>query len=186
MTTIILDAGHGPNTAGKRSPDGKIKEFHFNHAVVLELTKLLNRKQYEVLATYDSTTDTPLAKRIQRINSGKGAICISIHANAFTSNWHPANGIETYTKEAASKKEKLLAKLVQKSLAQVTGLKDRGVKQQNFYVLKHARIPAILVECGFMTNKREATLLATTDFQKDCAAAIFIGILAYLEEVNKI
>lgn len=181
MTLIIVDAGHGPNTAGKRSPDGKLREFTFNHAVAMEVQKLLLGQKINVFMTHDTTRDVPLAERMKRANAHKGDAFISIHANAFTSNWHTANGIETYIKRAASKEEKSLAATIQQALVAKTGLRNRGVKQENFYVLTNAKMPAILVECGFMTNKREVALLASANYQKQCAKAIVQGLMEWLK-----
>ena len=184
MTIIIVDAGHGPNTLGKRSPDGKLREFTFNNAVAHELKQLLVRKHIQVVFTHESLRDVPLAERVRKANATGGKAFISIHANAFTSNWHAANGIETYVKKNATLGELNLATLVQKGLTKQTGLRNRGVKREDFYVLKHTVMPAILVECGFMTNRHEAKLLATTSYQKLCANSIAVDILKWLKQKN--
>ncbi|MFX3673837.1 MAG: N-acetylmuramoyl-L-alanine amidase [Paenisporosarcina sp.] len=177
---IIVDAGHGPNTVGKRSPDGTLKEFAFNKAVAQLVKQLISIEDVCVIFTHDDTHDVPLNERIKLANGLKVDGYISIHANAFGTDWNEVHGIETFTCLHAQKITKDLAKSVQKALIKETGRKDRGVKQRDFAVLRETTMPAILVECGFMTNKQEMKLLRSLIYQKQCAQAIAQGVLRWL------
>lgn len=178
---IAIDAGHGYNTAGKRCPDGSMREWEFNSSVATKLCNLLKKQGMKTYRSDDTTgkTDVALITRTNNINKKKANYCISIHANANTGKWNSANGIETYIIAKGGEAEKL-AKKVQKKLVEKTGLRDRGVKVGNLHMVRETDMPAILCECGFMDNKKEAELLKSDDYRNTCAEAIFEGLLEYL------
>lgn len=192
---IILDAGHGMDTAGKRTPlfeDGTfMHEREFNQAVVEEIMRQLRDYECQVTWVSEETKDVSLTMRVNRANAvweeftkrngqaSTSSIFVSIHANAHTGSWGSANGIETFTL-AGSQIGVSLAQSVQNKLIQATGLRDRGVKTANFFVLRGTRIPAILCECGFMDNKAEATLLRSHAYRVLCATAIVEGIVEHM------
>jgi N-acetylmuramoyl-L-alanine amidase len=180
MKKIIVDAGHGPNTPGKRSPDGTLREFVFNEAVAINLKKLFSDQGFTVIFPHDNTRDVALSERISLANKMKVDAFVSIHANAYGTTWNEAHGIETYTCLLPNKTSLIMAEYVQQSLLLRTGRKNRGLKKGNFAVLRETKMPAILVECGFMTNKVESNLLKTQEFQQQCAEAIYFGILCSL------
>ncbi len=159
MTTIIIDAGHGPETAGKRSPDGLLREFSFNSAVADLVKQYLIEEGFTVIFAHKAHEDVPLTTRIKLANSLNVDAFVSIHANAFGNDWNSANGIETFVYPTASKESIALASLVQSALITACNRTDRGVKKANYAVLRETRMPAILIECGFMTNREEAALL---------------------------
>jgi N-acetylmuramoyl-L-alanine amidase len=181
MKRIVVDAGHGPKTAGKRSPDGVLREFTFNEAVAVKLGKLLSAEGYNVTFSHNNTRDVPLSERVSLANKLNADAFVSIHANAFGNTWNDAHGIETFTSLHPSETSVKLAICVQQSLFLLTGGKNRGVKKRDFAVLRETKMPAILVECGFMTNKKEAHLLKSTPYQKHCAQAIYFGLLCSLK-----
>lgn len=192
---ILLDAGHGLNTPGKRTPsfedDSFMKEREFNQDVVKKMLIKLKAYDCEVVWVSEETEDVPLSTRTTRANThyqncikkyGKAAvksIFVSVHANAMGEKWANANGIETFAYPGNEEALKL-ADLVQKQLIRHTNLRDRGVKTANFAVLRQTVMPAILCECGFMDYKPEATLLRTDSYRDLCATAIIKGIVQYL------
>ena len=172
---LVLDAGHGPHTAGKRSPDGRLREYTANAAIVRYLIKELQ----DVATLHVTTTglrDVPLWERSQLANAVGADLFVSIHANAYGSNWNAVSGIETYIAPRASRRSEKVAAAVQKELVSKTGRLDRGVKRGNFHVLVRTKMPAILVEVGFMTNRLECDLLLSPAYQKSCAVAIATAI----------
>lgn len=180
---LYIDAGHGPNTAGKRSPDGTLREFNFNNPTAKKLAAIM--KEYEGVTTYftyKENEDTPLKTRTNTANalakksSAKNKAFVSIHGNASGNEWSSAHGLETFvytTKPAASVK---LATNVEAGMVKQTGLTDRGVKTDNLHVVRETTMPAILVEGGFMTNKEEAALMKTAAFQQKIAQGIADGL----------
>lgn len=184
---VFLDAGHGLYTAGKRTPDGSLREFQFNDPTAEYVNDLL--KNYANVETYfvydeDGSTDTPLKTRTDRANAiyaknkGAKAVYVSIHANAYGSGWNSADGIETYVYTTKPAEAVQLANKVQSALIKATGRDNRGVKSANFHVLRETHMTAILVEAGFMTNKEEAKLLKTDEYRRKVAGAIVDGLVA--------
>jgi N-acetylmuramoyl-L-alanine amidase len=178
---IMLDAGHGYYTPGKRSFDG-MREFEFNIAVaILAKNLLLEYQDTQVIFSHDPTgkVDVPLAERVAKALKEKVDAVVSIHANAFGDGWNEAEGIETFISEDRMPFTELeLASHIQNQLIRETGRKNRGVKRGNLYMTKVSNmIPSVLVEAGFMTNKEEATLLKSTSYREKVAQAIVNGLV---------
>lgn len=182
---IAIDNGHGLNTPGKRCPDDSMREWQFNHATAKYLKEELEYNGFKTLMVSDTKEDTPLATRVARINNAKADMSISIHANALQdTQWVTANGIETFAYSSTSKGN-TIAKLVQEELIKATGLRNRGVKYNTLYMTRRPNCPAILCECGFMDNLKEANLLKSDDYRKKCAKAMCKGICRYFGVVYK-
>lgn len=186
---VLIDAGHGLSTPGKRAPDDSMREFHFNSATAEKLAKKLDEyKDVVVEFVYDRSgkTDTPLAARTNIANSlykkykslGYKAIYVSIHANASGSVWSDARGIETFIYTTKSAEAVALASKIQATMIKTIGLRDRGVKTADFHVLRETDMAAILVECGFMTNREELALLKADSYREKCADAIIAGLVS--------
>jgi N-acetylmuramoyl-L-alanine amidase len=182
MMKIAIDAGHGPDTPGKRTPDESMREYHFNAVVADKICNELSAYDgLEWIRTDNSQRDVPLKERTDRANREQADVLISIHANAFgKGGWNEAEGIETfvYPHRSSTEDSFTLAQNVQQQLVQLTGRKNRGVKYGNFHMLRESRMTAILVECGFMTHRQEAELLKSDAYRQTCAIAIVTGMAA--------
>ncbi|MEK5065882.1 N-acetylmuramoyl-L-alanine amidase [Cytobacillus sp. FSL R5-0596] len=184
---IILDAGHGSNTPGKRSPNG-MKEFEFNSAVANYVKGVLDNYDCQVRFAHDTSgkIDVELSKRADLANSWGADVFVSIHANAFgNGGWNSAQGIETFAYKTKPKNATALANVIQKKLVQKTGGQNRGVKFADFAVLRETKMDAILAECGFMTNQAEASRLKTSDYRIKCAYAIAEGLIEFYKLKEK-
>ena len=179
---ICLDAGHGKETAGKRSPDGTLLEYEFNRDVGRRLKAILEHHGVEVIETVtDDDTDVSLAERCNIANKNNVDYFVSIHANAdgMGYNWTSVRGWEIHIVGKGGKAEQL-AKAIHKHSIAGLGLKDRGVRISNFQVLRDTDMPAVLIEHGFYTNKEECGILKTEEFRQKCAEADAKGILEFL------
>ncbi|AQQ52650.1 N-acetylmuramoyl-L-alanine amidase [Planococcus lenghuensis] len=176
---IIIDAGHGPATPGKRSPDGSLREFQFNAEVAVQVKRQLAAAGHVVLFTHQPERDVPLAERVQLANRLKGEVLVSIHANAFGSGFNPVAGIETYTYTKPLAASARLASGIHTRLIAAVKRRDRGVKRANFMLLRETVMPAVLVECGFMTNLEELALLKSSKYRTSCATAVSAALIAY-------
>ncbi len=175
---IMLDAGHGYQTAGKRSPDG-FREYEFNRKAAIYARGLLaNYQNVNVCFAHSDDRDVPLKERTNQANSLKVDVYVSIHANAYGSGWNDACGLETYVYLTMPREALQLAEKIQRHLAAMTGLHSRGVKTADFHVLRETKMTAVLAECGFYTNRNEAALLQTDAYQKTCANAIVQALAA--------
>lgn len=177
---VCLDAGHGIETAGKRSPDGSLAEYEFNRDVTNRIKNILERHGVEVLLTCDDEHDIDLKVRCEYANANNCDYYVSIHANAHKEYWTDASGWEIYIVGKGGKAEQL-AKSIHKHSIPVLGLKDRGVKVENFQVLRDTDMPAVLIEHGFYTNKEECEKLKDGAFRQKCAECDAKGILEHLE-----
>ena len=192
MYKVALDDGHGMQTPGKRTPafaDGSIMhENEFNRRVVQLLAEKLIARGIDVVEIAPGDGDVSLHDRVTAANNAKADIYISVHANALGGGWNSGQGIETYHYPGSKESEKL-AKVVHEKLIGGTKQKNRGVKSANFYVLRKTAMPAVLVECGFMTNPEEAELLKSETFRAECVDEIceYLGVQAedVLEKLSK-
>lgn len=164
---IIIDAGHGGIDAG--AVNGKRYEKDAALSISLKVGSLLAAKGADVIYTRDKDETVELGERCRIANNDDADYFISIHLNAATAK--SANGIETYAYGTRGKGPEL-AKAVQKELIASTGARDRGVKIANFYVLKHTKMPAILIETGFISNDAECLALFKDGYQNIIAEAI--------------
>lgn len=183
---IAIDNGHGLQTPGKRTPlfpdSSQIREWQFNYPTALKLGELLLANGFEVQFVSPGEEDIPLSTRTARANQANADLFVSIHYNAHQGVWGSHGGVETYHYPNSAKGQQL-ATVVQEELIRETGLRDRGVKSANFQVLRETTMPAVLVECGFMDNMEEATLMLDEEHQWKCARAIARGICRYVGKV---
>jgi N-acetylmuramoyl-L-alanine amidase len=175
---IALDDGHGMETAGKRTPvfpeGGFMKENEFNSRVVEILDEELKRCGFRTILTAPTEEDTSLKERVRTANNADADLLLSVHANAFKGTWGDWGGIETYA-YLSDQTSKEWAKIIHSWLLKGTELTDRGVKDGSWlYIVRKTKkdLPAILVECGFMDNLREARLLKSEEYRKECAVEL--------------
>ena len=185
---VAVDAGHGSNTAGKRTPDG-YREHWINVACASFCERALQRCGIDVLrVAWDDTNakddeDVALATRQKLIKANHCQVSVSFHANAYGNGWNDANGVETLISNKYPADSRALANIVQAYLVQGTKQKNRGVKTQSLAMCNCNALgtkAAILVEVGFMTNKAEADLMKTDKFCKEQAEEVAHGICDYL------
>ncbi|WP_335871638.1 N-acetylmuramoyl-L-alanine amidase [Bacillus sp. 2205SS5-2] len=169
----MLDAGHGLTTSGKRTPGG-MKEYEFNTQVADYAKNLLSAyEKVIVFFTHSNTRDVPLTERTNNANAKNVNVYVSIHANAYGSGgWNEISGIETYVHPSRPSDALSLGKKIQANLVAASGLSDRGVKTADFHVLRETKMTAVLIECGFMTNRGDAALLKSDRYRKLVAEGI--------------
>lgn len=187
MVKIGLDAGHGLKTKGKETLNG-VKEFTLNDKVCDKVTSLLKDYECEIIRTDNNEgyTDESLSARLAKYKSENVDVFISIHHNAFGDTWNNATGVEVYVDKKATSKDMKLAKCIYDRLVKYTGLKGRGIKKENFYVINQNTIPAVLVEGGFMTNSEIDYKVITSNFgQTAYAKAVAEGLIEFLKLKKK-
>lgn len=183
MVKIAYDAGHGINTPGKRSPDDE-REWNFNNHVVLGFqAELLRYKDVELLRTDDSTgkTDVTLKARTDKANNWKADYYISFHHNANTSKWGTWTGVETFTYTGVQTKSTDLAKALHPALVKGYGLRDRGIKQANFHIVRETKMPAILIEGGFMDSTIDIKVMRDTNKLQNAGKLIAQALASHLK-----
>lgn len=183
---IALDAGHGLKTAGKQTPDG-IKEWELNDKVRDKVTEILKNYQCEIIHTDndEGITDESLAERYRKYMNSGADVFVSIHHNAFKSNWSTATGVEVYTDKNPTEGDVRLANLIYGRMVKYIGLKGRGIKKADFYVINQNRIPAVLCEGGFMDGKNDYKIITSEQGQNAYAKAVAEGIIEYMSLKKK-
>ena len=181
MAKIALDAGHGLNTSGKQTPNG-VKEWTLNDKVRDKVVALLADYDCEIIHTDndEGKTDETLASRLSKYTKAGVDVFVSIHHNAFSGKWNNATGVEIFTDNNPTAKDKQLAEAIYNRLVENTGLKGRGVKKCDFYVINQDKIPAVLVEGGFMDGTSDYKYITSDAGQTAYAKAVADGLIEFL------
>lgn len=190
---LALDAGHGPNTPGKRMPDGT-RENTLNRGVCKYLTNML--KEYDVkivrLDDVNGNKDTGLIARMNKAVAEDADACISVHHNAGPTptdgkEYGNYTGVEVIVNTYASPECKELANNILKYLPDKTGLKSRGLKNSTYFTMVMKKpFPTMIIEGGFMNGVKDAKVLKTKEYQKGYAKAILKGLLDTYPEIKKL
>jgi N-acetylmuramoyl-L-alanine amidase len=178
-STIVIDAGHGGFDRGG-IPGQQVAEKTMALDVAQRLATILRRAGYRVVMTRNSDVFVTLGDRVRIANSYRDAAFVCIHFNSATRTG--ANGIETYyysTQSAA------LAADIHRQVVAGTNSDNRGIRRRGYYVLRRTSIPAILVECGFLTNPTEARLALQSSYRERLAQRIAYGIMGRRPETYR-
>lgn len=183
---IGLDAGHGLNTSGKQTPDG-IKEWTLNDKVRDKVVKILSDYDCEIIHTdnNEGKVDEALADRVAMYKKKGCDVFVSIHHNAYTGKWNTATGVEVHTDKNPTAKDKALAKCIYDRLVKYTGMRGRGIKETDFWVINQDTIPAVLVEGGFMDGKEDYKVITSDAGQTAYAKAVAEGLIEFLNLKKK-
>lgn len=190
---VILDAGHGGKDTGAHSQ----KDGYIEKQLTLSTTQLLRRylqqMGYQTVLTRSDDTYIPLDKRSEIANSARAALFVSVHYNHCPNS--TVDGIEVYyckapedgnvmNKERLQQSRKLGEEVLAKVVKQ-TGATSRGVKTANFSVIKKTNMPAILVECGFLSHPKEREKLKDVQYRQFVAMGIAKGIDSFLSSQRR-
>lgn len=170
---VVLDAGHGGRDKGA-SYYGT-RESDLNIRVARKVEASLKSRGYPVVMTRRSDVFLSLSKRAEIANRYRNSIFVSIHFNA--ANNPSIHGAETFY--GGGKKGYYLAKAIQSELVNRLKLRNRGARLGRYTVLQKTICPAVLVECGFISNTYERNRCKTSSYQSSCAHAIVAGIERY-------
>ena len=194
--TILIDAGHGAETKGKRSPDGRHLEYKWCREVANMVCDLLQAEGYKAMLLVPETRDVPLAERVKRANKHPkdGSILVSIHNNASGngSKWMKARGWSIWTTRGITRADYLAECIYERAKEEFNygGLSVRSYSNQplghdfesDFYIIKNSYMPAVLVENFFQDNKDDVAYLGTDACKIACAEVIVCGIKDYLKQ----
>lgn len=188
---IVLDAGHGGFDPGKIGVTGQ-EEADINLAIAEKVKTYLEANDIKVIMTretedglYDENSDNKkvqdMKRRIEIIEENAPVAAVSIHQNSYTQEY--VNGAQVFY-YADSKEGERLAELLQEALRENINPENHRQKKANnsYYLLKKTQIPTVIVECGFLSNYKEAELLESEEYQDKLAWAIHMGILQFINE----
>lgn len=193
---ILIDNGHGSNTPGKCSPDGRLKEYAYTREIAVRLEAELRKRGIDAERIVKEEIDVPLSERCRRANQYKAsdAILVSIHCNAAGngSQWMNARGWEAWTSAGQTKADKLADCLYAAAEQGLPGMKMRkdmsdgdADKESGFYILKQTKCPAVLTENLFQDNKEDVDFLLSEEGKRAIVDLHVQGITDYLNNSKK-
>jgi N-acetylmuramoyl-L-alanine amidase len=177
---IVIDAGHGGTDPG--TMNGKTYEKNIVLSVAQKVKQKLASAGAKVIMTRESDVYKTLEERVQIAKNNYAELFVSIHVNSASSS---ASGTETYydtSKNPNGYESYLLAKAIQQQIVNNAGMKDRGVKDYDFYVIRNNTVPSVLVELGFITNSSDYQKLTSDNYQNIFAQSIYNGIVQYYSQ----
>ncbi|MBP3459594.1 MAG: N-acetylmuramoyl-L-alanine amidase [Lachnospiraceae bacterium] len=179
--TLILDAGHGGNDVGTGSPDYYEKDINMD--IVKEMKEMLEYCGVEVALTRDGDETVTLDERSSFANDSEGDRFVSIHCNYCEEDASVA-GLECYYWADSMIGESYAREIV--SAVEGSGqIAVRGIKTEDFHVLRETKIPAVLVETGYISNKEDRENLYDAEYQKTLSVYLVKGIIeGYLHSVQ--
>lgn len=194
---ILIDAGHGGEDGGTNSADGTL-EKDINLSIAKYLKQMLDVAGYNTIMTREDDNQigdnslptirqrkvSDIRKRLELTQSNPNCLMISIHQNYYSSPQY--SGTQVFY-SPSSPESRILAESVQGSVVSLLQKNNnRQIKEigTNVYLLYNCKVPAIMVECGFMSNVNESEKLKNKDYQQQMAFSIMCGIQKYLEEQN--
>ena len=182
MPVVVIDPGHGNFDLGTHNDLCEEKTLALNTSLSVK-SELVNRG-YRVIMTRSRDEFISLKKRAQMANDLKSQVLVSIHFNAAHNK--EANGIEIFYPKNAKpwkyKQSKLLAQTILRKMLLNTKANSRGVKEGNLCVIRETNMPAVLVECGFITNEQECKKMMNPEYQKTLAKSIAQGLDEYFAQ----
>lgn len=169
--TVVVDAGHGGKDNGAYRRFGGAEKI-----ATLDVAKRLSRKlrdsDFKVVMTRSSDVFVPLEERVAIENAQKNSVFVSVHFN--DSRRRGIRGFETYYHSSNSIE---LANRIQSKLMTIPRSANRGVHHANYRVLRLAKYPAVLVECGFLSNPREGGEARDSEYREQLADKIADAIV---------
>lgn len=197
---VILDNGHGIETKGKRSPDGRLLEYKWTREFVYYLNLALRKNQIETHILVPEDKDVSLGNRCLRANTvyknfrqyGYDCLFISIHVNAAKSDgkWHDARGCTAWVYTNGSAKSKKIGNIYGTVAEEMNLTGNRYIPEckyftANYYVLKNTDMPAVLIEHNFMDNKEDVEYLLSEQGRKELINWHIKSILEYINTFYK-
>ena len=181
---VVVDSGHGGDDPGKIGVNDKF-EKDINLQIAQKIQKMLEEKNVKVVMTRENeeglekTRVEDLKARVDLINQTKPVIAVSIHQNSYPDAEIHGAQVFYYTH---SKEGESAAKILQESLRKIDQDNYRQAKANDtYYMLKKTEVPVVIVECGFLSNHKEAELLCGEEYQMKVSQAVTEGILEYMK-----
>lgn len=189
---ILIDPGHGSNTSGKRSPDGKLREYAWAREIAKRLEIALKAKGLDAERIVTEETDISINERVRRANAicnkvgTSNVLLVSVHINAASnSGWKNARGWSVWVAPNASSNSKRLAKCLYEEADKAGFRGNRCVPATkywigNYGIVRDTKCPAVLTENLFQDNKEDVDVLMSEDGKQAMVDIHVKGIMSYL------
>lgn len=190
---ILIDNGHGAETPGKCSPDGRLREYAWTREIARRVCDKLKAPGYDARLLVPELNDVSLRERVRRINSvcaGAGSdnvLLVSIHVNAAgTGQWHNASGWTAWIAPNASQRSRKLATLLDVEAVRLN-LKGNRSREPfftgNFAILRDTKCPAVLTENMFQDNRHDVDYLLSERGKSEITDLHITAITQYLRSL---
>lgn len=194
---ILIDNGHGIDTPGKRSPDGKFREYQYTREIARKIVKELSADGFDAELLVPEEYDIPLKERARRVNSfcntlgASNVVLISIHNNAFkdSKEWQSPRGWSCYTTKGKTLSDQLAAILYDEAVTILDGHRIRMEMsdgdadwEEDFYILKKTLCTAVLTENFFIDNKEDVAFLLSENGRNAIVRTHVNSIKKYIDK----
>ena len=191
VMTVVVDAGHGGIDPGKVGVNDAL-EKDINLSIAMKLKKYLEQQDIRVIMTretdmglYEESDSNKkvrdMKNRLAIMEEIKPELVISIHQNSYPEE--AVSGMQVFYYETSTEGKRLAEIMQQTMIVSLKPQKERTAKANDtYYLLKKTSAPIVIVECGFLSNRAEAELLVSSDYQEKMAWAIHMGVLRYLNQ----
>lgn len=191
---LLIDNGHGSDTAGKRSPDGRLREWTYTREIAAEVVRRLKALGMDARRIVTEEMDISLPVRCQRVNKvcreygSNQVLLVSIHVNAAgNGQWLHARGWSAFTSRGRTEADRLADCLYAAAAVHLKGHQLRTDYsdgdpdwESGFYILRHTRCPAVLTENLFQDNRDDVAFLLSPEGRERIIRTHVDGILAFL------
>lgn len=195
---ILIDNGHGSNTAGKRSPDGLFREYAWNREIAAQVVYGLRKLGYDAELLVPELYDVSLLERVHRVNvkcqslGKENVILVSVHGNAagMGKEWMSARGWCAFTCAGQTKSDILAEHLYKAAERNFVGHKIRTDKtdgdkdlEKAFYICRKTLCPAVLTENFFYDNKEDLAYMESEEGKEAVVRCHVEGIISYINSL---
>lgn len=198
MIKILIDNGHGIDTPGKRSPDGRLREYLYAREIANAVVARLKNLGYNADIIVPEDNDISLADRSKRVNNwcklmgSKNVLLVSVHVNAAgNGEWMNATGWSAYTSRGQTSADKLADFLYDAAKEQLPGKRMRtdysdgdADIEAGFYILKHTMCAAVLTENLFQDNRQDVDFLLSEEGRTAIVNLHVNGIINYIKSIK--
>lgn len=193
---VLVDNGHGYETPGKRSNDGRLLEYAYSREIARRLVASLKERGIDVEQIVTESKDISLKERCRRVNAicakhgSKNCICISIHNNADVgTGWTNASGFSVFVSLNASANSKKLASIFTDTAGKYCLEGDRAIPKEKYWtknlaICRDTNCPAVLTENLFMTNKSDVDFLLSDIGKKIIVKMHEEAVIEYIKQLN--
>lgn len=191
VTTVVIDAGHGGIDPGKVGINDAL-EKDINLSIAMKLKSYLEQQDIKVIMTretdmglYEESDSNKkvrdMKNRLAIMEEIKPELVISIHQNSYPEE--SVSGMQVFYYETSTEGKRLAEIMQQTMIVSLKPQKERTAKANDtYYLLKKTSAPIVIVECGFLSNRTEAEMLVSSEYQEKMAWAIHMGVLRYLNQ----
>ncbi len=194
---VLIDNGHGEDTRGKCSPDGRLREYAYCREIAQRVSRALTLRGVDTLLLVPERTDTPLKERVRKVNGwakklgSQNVVLVSIHNNAAGADdkWHSATGFSVFVSNNASSKSKKLAQIFTANATDMGLMGNRCVPPEKYWVqslamTRDTACPAVLTENLFHDNEEDVKFLLSEEGKRAITTLHVNSIIQYINSIK--